>query len=110
MFSDRVSLDLVLVLVHQGLDSSAVVRVNSEHFEVFFHTGFGQLVQSVELLPELVFKRLSAVVVELDVVEAKSAHNSFSRLEAFIVSKVLELSVLSEDPDVDAGRALHTNE
>jgi len=31
-------------------------------------------------------------------------------LEAFIVFEVVELAVLREDPNVDAGRALHTDE
>ena len=91
------------MLLQQGLNSSAVVRVNSEHIEVFFQTRLAQLVQSVKLLPELVFEWLSRLVVELDVVEAESSHNSFGRLEAFIVFEVVELAILCEDPDVDAG-------
>lgn len=91
------------MLLQQGLNSSAVVRVNSEHIEVFFQTSLAQLVQSVELLPELVFEWLSRLVVEVDVVEAERGHNSFGCLEAFIVFEVIELAILREDPNVDAG-------
>lgn len=92
------------------LNCSFVVGVSGQEGQVSLHASLGQLVHAIELLPELLFEGLSALIVELNCVEAKFVHHSHGCLVASIFLEVVKLTLLCHDPDVEAWSGLHTNE
>lgn len=104
------SLDLLLVLGEDGLNSSSVAGVGDDHGEFLLHVDFGEVVHAVELVPELFLEGLSGFGVELDVVHTKGAHDAHGGLETFVILKMVHLASLGHDPDINARGALHTDE
>jgi hypothetical protein len=93
-----------------SLNLGTVAGVGDEKLEVFLHFLLGEVVHTVELFPELFLKRHRALVSELNSVEAHSAKNTHSSLEASVVLKVVKLALAGHDVDVEGGGAVHANE
>lgn len=104
------SFDLSGVGGNDSLNLGAVGGVGDKEFEVLLHLLFRKLVHTVELVPELLFEWFSALVVELNSVEAHSGENAHGGLEASIFLEVVELAVAGHDVNVEGRGAVQTDE
>lgn len=57
--SDRRSLELSLLLSKDSVDLSLVGWVSDEEWQVLLHLGLCEVIDTIELSPELLFKWLS---------------------------------------------------
>lgn len=74
----------IVTLLKQSLDLSEVGRVCDEVRKLLAHLGLSKLVETVELLPELLLRGHSSILVEFDITEVENVEHSHCGLVAFV--------------------------
>jgi len=71
---------------NKSFNLCAVVGISNENWEVCSHFSLVELVCAIKLFPELFFKGLCTVVVELDCVKSHGLKNLHGCLETFVAT------------------------
>lgn len=98
------------VLLH-GLELGTVGGVRNEKGHVLSHRGLGQVVDGIELFPELLVSRLGSLGgLDLDGLPSEGGHDAQSRLVVSVVTEVLHTALLGQDEHVEGRGVLASAE
>ena len=87
---------ILVSALHDGLDLRAVASVGDEVGDLLLEGSIGEVVGTVEVVPELVLESLSSGHGKLSLVHANGGHDSIGRVELLRLSEIRSQTLLGK--------------